>query len=129
MLLSKEDIAEINSQCPSEQGVFTEPIGIPNEIKEPVIYMRWETGGVSGGSCWESSNPQPYSNRESKPKFTVLDLVLKKIKPDLTYLEFREVEELVKSSEYTDWEYYGNHTNYEVDFIILSDLYKILRML
>lgn len=129
MLLSKEDITEINSQCPSQQGIFTEPIGIPDKIKEPVIYMRWETGGVSGGSCWESSNPQPYHNTEPKPKFKVLDLVLKKLKPDLTFLEFREVEELVKSSEKTEWKYYGNCTEYGIEFIILSDLYKTLRML
>ena len=49
MELTKEQIEHINKEAPmdwqtNEQGVFTEPSGIPNDVKEPVIYMRWETG-------------------------------------------------------------------------------------
>jgi hypothetical protein len=58
-----------------------------------------------------------------------LDIVLKKIKPDLTYLEYRELEELIKTNEETDREYYGNSTDYKIEYIILSDLYKTLKLL
>ena len=103
MRLSEEDIKEINKEAPNEwqeneQGIFTEPYGIPAHIKEPVIYMRFTTGGVSGGSCWDSSNPQSYTNDNQKPKFKVLDLVLSKLKPDITFLPFREIEDLLKTN-------------------------------
>jgi len=130
MELTKSDIEEINNECPSEQGVFVEPNGIPNSIKEPVVYMRWETGGVRGGGYHSDSNPRPYKNDEPKPKFKALDLVLKKLKPTITYLEFREIEGLIQSSETDDYgDYYGNKTDYAVEFIILSDLLKALKLL
>ncbi len=125
MLLDKEDIKEINAICPYGQGVFSEPNGIPIDIKEPVIYSRYEIGGWRGGSCW-GNTPKPYTVDE-KPKFKVLDLVLKKIKPDLTYLEFRELEELIQTNEKTDRQYYANYTYYKIQNIILSYLYKTLK--
>lgn len=120
--MTKEQIEKINKECPYEQGIFVEPYGIPVHIKEPVVYMRCETGGVSGGSCWDSSNPQPYTSDEPKPKFKVLDLVLRELKPDLTYLQFREIEDLVHTNEETEYEYYGNSTDYRIEYIILSEL-------
>lgn len=129
MELTKEDIEAINNECPSNQGIFNEPYGIPNNIKELVVYMRWETGGVSGGSCWDSSNPRPYTTDEPKPKFKALDLVLKRLKPDLTFLQFREIEELIKSSENTEWECYGNCTDWAVEFIVLRELIQKLEFL
>lgn len=127
MLLDEVDIKEINSTCPSGQGIFSEPNGIPIDIKEPVIYSRYEIGGYRGGSCW-GSIAKPYIVDE-KPKFKVLDMVLKKIKPDLTYLEFRELEDLIQTNEDSDREYYGNSTDYKIEYIILSDLYKTLKLL
>lgn len=126
MRLTDKDIAEINSQVDQcNEGIFIQPNDIPIHIKEHVIYTRWETGGVSGGSCWSSSNPQSYENKD-KPKFSVLDLVLKKIQPEITYLKYKEVEKLIKVESRTKHEYYGNCTDYEVEYIILSELYKLL---
>ena len=132
MELSKEQIEKINELSPmkwqeNEQGIFKEPYGIPNHIKEPVIYMRWHTGGVSGGSCWDGSNPQPYTTEASKPKFECIDLVLKELMPNISFLQFREIEKLIQSSTYTDWEYYGNSTDFEIEFIVLSDLISKLK--
>ena len=127
MELSKEQIAKINKLSPmqwqgNKQGIFTEPYGIPNHIKEPVIYMRWETGGTSGGSCWENSNPQHYKSEKGKPKFECVDLVLKELMPNISFLQFREIEKLIQSSQKTDCEYYGNSTDFEIEFIVLSEL-------
>jgi len=130
MELTKEQIENINKEAPmdwqtNEQGVFAEPNGIPNEVKEPVIYMRWETGGVSGGSCWDSSNPQPYTT-DGEPSFKVLDLVLKELCPDISYLMFKGIEELINDSETSDWEYYGNCTDFSIKYIVLSELITYL---
>lgn len=125
MQLSPADIKEINDACPSEQGVFKEPYGIPVSIKQHVVYMRWTTGGVDGGSCWGTEHYN--KNSEPKPKFKVLDLVLKKLKPDISFLQFREIEELVQTDGYDNDEYYGNSTEYSVEYIILSELISKLK--
>jgi len=129
MKLTQKDIQEINSKVKDSwnEGIFTEPNYIPVHIKEPVIYMRWESGGYSGGSCWDDSDPQPYESE--KPKFTVLDLVLKKLKPDISYLDYKEIEKLIHDNQETEYEYYGNSIDWSVEYIILSDLYKLLEKL
>ncbi len=126
MELTKSDIEEINKLCPdSEQGIYTEPYGIPVHIKEPVIYMRYEVGGVGGGSCWNDSNSEPYT-KDERPSFKVLDLTLKRLCPNLTFLQFREVEELIHTNEESDYEYYGNSTDYEIKYVIISEIINLL---
>ncbi len=129
--LTEEQIEKINNLSPmdwqvNEQGVFTEPYGIPVHIKEPVIYCRYGTGGVSGGSCWDSSNPQPYHLEEPKDKMKVLDLVLTELCPNISYLQYKKVEKLIQETWKTEYEYYGNSTDFDIQYIVLSDLYKLL---
>jgi len=131
--MTKEEIAELNAEFLKkyntyDQGVYVEPYGIPTNIKEPVVYMRWSPGGVSGGSCWDSSNPQDYTN-DDKPEFLILDFILKKLKPNITYLDYKELDKLVKKSSETQWEYYGNCTKWDITFIELSKLEKFLNHL
>ena len=114
----------------NEQGVFKEPYGIPHSIKEPVIYMRWKTGGMTGGSYSENSHLESYTCDGLEPKFKVLDLVLEELKPNLTFLQFREVEDLVHTQDWSDREdYYGNCTDYKIEYVILSELIKYLETL
>jgi hypothetical protein len=132
MELTKEQIEKINAAAPmewqtNEQGVFTEPYGISNHIKEPVIYMRWHVGGLQGGSCWDDSDPRPYTVNTPKPEFTVLDLVLRELMPNITLLQFRKVLRLVEGTHKTDYEYYGNCTEYEIEYIVLSKLIEKLK--
>jgi hypothetical protein len=132
MELTKEQIEKINKLAPNEwqtneQGIFTEPFGIPDTIKEPVLYMRYHTGGVSGGSCWESSNPQPYITDNPKPKFEVLDLVLKELMLNISFFQFREIEKLIHTNSHSEYEYYGNSTDFNIEYIILSDLINALK--
>lgn len=132
--LTPEDIEQINKNCPSEweidsQGIFVEPYGVPEKYRgQQLVYMRWSPGGISGGSCREDSDPQPYSNSNSKPSFTCLDMVLRVIYPEISYLEYKEIESKIINSEETDYEYYGNCTEYEMIFIPLETIYKILKM-
>jgi len=131
MELTKEQIVKINNHSPkewqsNEQGVFVQPYGIPIHIKEPVIYMRWETGGTSGGSCWNDSKPERYNTGNPKPKFEVLDLVLKELMPNISFLQFREIENLIHKNSETDYEYYGNCTDFDIEYIILSELINAL---
>ncbi len=126
MQLTEEQIKEINKKCPYNQGIFFEPYGIPLGIKEKVIYTRYETGGYSGGSCWDDSDPQPYYSNPPEDKFKVLDLVLEILKPGISYLDYKKIDSIIHDNSETEYEYYGNSTNWHIDYIKLSDLYKLL---
>jgi hypothetical protein len=125
MELSKTQIESINVNCPSDQGVFSEPNGIPYGVKGLVVYMRWEKGGMRGG-CYGGDTAERYTSTERKPRFAALDLVLKELKPDITFLQFRELDDLIQNNHDTDLEYYGNSTDYEIEYILLSDLIEAL---
>lgn len=118
-------IKEINDECPDDQGIFSEPYGIPNSVKELVVYCRYETGGYSGGSCWEEDTER-YSVEEPKDAMKVLEILLEKIAPKITYLQFRKIEAMVQDSDETKWEYYGNSTDYRIQYIVLAELEKFL---
>jgi hypothetical protein len=129
MELTKDQIKKINGECPYDQGVFVEPYGVPVHIKEPVIYCRYSTGGYSGGSCWDDSDPQPYSEPVPKDRMKVLELVLKELKPNISYLDFKMISGLVEDNSSTEYEYYGNSTDWVIEYIKLSDLYAALEKL
>jgi hypothetical protein len=125
-MLTQEQIDKINSQCPYEQGIFIQPYGIPTDIKELVVYGRYETGGITGGSCWGTERHY-YTEDAPKDRMKVLDLVLKELKPNITFLEYREISELIHdNSERDEGDYYGNCKDWKIEYIILSELYNLL---
>lgn len=124
--MTKEEITEINSKCPEDQGIFFQPSMIPVHIKEHVIYCRYKTGGYSGGNCWNANEAKYYSEDPPEDRFKVLDLVLEKLKPNITYLQYKKIESMVHNNEETEYEYYGNSTEWKVEYIILSELEAFL---
>jgi hypothetical protein len=124
--LTEEDIVEINNSKGIDHwlsGIFKEPFGVPNEEKRLLVYSRYETGGYSCGNCWGDS-AEPYVNEKPDNHFKVLDLVLEKIAPTITYLEYKKITELIHSNTQTDWEYYGNSTDWAIEYIVLEELYE-----
>lgn len=98
-----------------------------NDIYLNFIWMVHETGGVRGGSCWDSSDPHEYINNEEMPEFVAFDAVLTKLVPNLPYLHYKVIcSQFVKELDYVDNEYYGNHTDYEIKYVSLCDLYNYL---
>ena len=127
MELSKELIDKINKECPSDQGIFKEPYGIPVHIKEPVVYLRYETGGWSGGGYMDECVASPYEVNKI-PNFEVLDILLNEIYPNISYLDYKKISKIIHTNEETENEYYGNSTDYHIDYIILSELLKLLEL-
>lgn len=127
MELTKEQVEEINRECPYGQGVFREPFGIPNDIKGLVVYTKWESGG-RGGSCWDDEDTvnEEYTSDRPEDAFVVLDKVLKILKPDISYLDFKKIEALKNSNEETDYGYYGDYTEDTIEWIELEDLIEAL---
>jgi hypothetical protein len=91
-----------------------------------VIYVKYETGGVNGGSCWENSNPTSYSVGKVDDDFTDLVNCLEEVAPQVTMLQFRKIEKLISYVEDTYYEYYGNCVYYRIDYIKLGELWDIL---
>ncbi|MFT5450549.1 MAG: hypothetical protein ACI9N9_000026 [Enterobacterales bacterium] len=127
MNLTKEQVKEINKECPYGQGVFMEPFGIPNHIKELVVYTKWESGS-RGGSCWDDEDTVNEDLEHDRPSdsFVVLDKVLKVLKPDISYLDFKMIEPLKHSNVDTNYGYYGDYSTDTIEWIVLSDLIELL---
>ncbi len=125
MQLTDEQIKKINDACPYNQGIFKEPYGIPVHIKELVIYGRHEIGGVKGGG-WRGNDREDYTLEEPKDRMRVLELVLEVLKPNITLLQYKRVERLLQNNFDTEREYYGNSTDWKIEYIILSELYNEL---
>lgn len=126
MELTEEKILEINKKCDYDQGVFFQPYGVPVKYSEKCVYIRIETGGYSGGSCWDDSDPQRYENDTREVKWNALDLVLSELAPNLSYNDYRGLEELIQTNEETEHEYYGNSTDWFIKYIPLSKLIHYL---
>lgn len=129
MELAQSQIEAINKKCPENQGIFKEPYGIPVHIKEQVIYSRYEIGGVHGGNCHDESVNESYVVPPPKDRMKVLEFALKELRPQISFLEYRMIEGLIHDNEETEYEYYGNSTDWKIEYIKLSDLYGALAKL
>lgn len=92
-----------------------------------ILQVQWETGGWSGGNCWGGS-AEPYSSREEPAELTELDNILEKFKPDLSYIQYRNLtNSLMETNSRTQHEYYGNCTDYSYKQIDLQKLYDYMK--
>lgn len=113
------------------QGKPIDLTGIAKQFREkPYLFVKYETGGVAGGSCWDSSDPQPYSIDEEdlEDDFDVLDEFLTENAPNLTFLQYREtVKQFIHTDSYSENEYYGNCTDFGVKYVVLTELIPHLK--
>ena len=120
-----EQINKINAACPYDQGIFREPYGVDKE-KDYCIYAKWNSGGYTGGSCWDDNEPYFYEG-ESEPNFIALDLVIKELCPNISYFQHKDIERLIKTGSDTDYQYYGNSDDYSFKWIVLKDLENYIK--
>lgn len=108
-----------------EQGIFVQPNHIPVSIKEPVVYMRWNSHGRTGGSCWNDNPSYPYTN--DVPNFEALTAVCIYLYPEITGQQLVMINSLVTEDDGGyDLEYYGNGTDYTVKYILLSKVEELI---
>lgn len=126
MELTQSQIEKINKSCSNwNQGIYFQPNGVPFKVKELVIYTRYENGGYSGGDCY-GGNAIFYDSEPPVDKFKVLDLFLAELMPNITYIQFKQIDALIHSELESQNEYYGNSSDYKVEYIVLSELYNLL---
>lgn len=123
--MTQEEIKHLNDSGKYDtwnQGIFIQPNHIPIAIKDPVVYMRWDSWGYSGGNCW-GDEPEEYENDE--PEFDVLYEVCKYLNPNISQNEINMIHALsVVDDGGEDDEYYGNATYYKVRYVPLSVVEK-----
>lgn len=89
-----------------------------------ILCKKWISGGKEGGNCWgnkpESRDPDP------EPEFKALTNILIHFAPALTFLQYKQIEELLKYDSKSEYEYYGNYAYYDIKYIKLEDLYNLL---
>ena len=105
------------------------------------IKVKCNTGGVSGGSCWDESETQPYETGyditfEDFKEFLghILRMIYWYASDDDHYHNVNKIlsklesdrNGYVKENTYTNYEYYGNYDEYKVIYITLWDLYVFL---
>lgn len=90
------------------------------------IYIEWSTGGAFGGTCWGGKPEDNISPGEDEPEFLSLDSILTHFCPEITFLKYKQFQNLIKTLEYTENEYYGNYTNKKIKYIVVKDLYDKL---
>jgi hypothetical protein len=82
---------------------------------------------MSGGNCWDDTEPTYHSYDNKPEELTDLDKLLGEIRPQTSFLEYHALtNELVKHGTRSEGEYYGNSTDYAHVYIIIEDLYNYL---
>lgn len=89
-----------------------------------VIYISTMTGGTAGGNCW--SDGGHYGIDGEQEDWTSFDNLLTKFCPNISFLLYRKIVSLFNSVDYTEREYYGNYTNYNVKYLKIKALWDIL---
>lgn len=84
------------------------------------INIEIETGGHSGGNCWDDSDPLPYSRdyTDNVAESFVEPMLAEILDDDTNYIKFIKIKKAVLNvldrQEESRYEYYGNSTNYIV---------------
>lgn len=93
------------------------------------VVMFTETGGASGGSCWDTEDDEGatrYHVDNPERREEILDDILVDISSTLTFLDYRKIEKMIREEVVEDYEYYGNYTSYLKESISLRDIWSVI---
>ena len=93
----------------------------------PALTAIWCIEGAMGGSCWGGEPKDALIDPEPEPEFEDLDDLLLKIAPNISFLQYKKLCNSVKKEHYRSHEYYGNYSDNMIKYILLEDLYDILK--
>lgn len=100
------------------------------KTKQPhMIMIKWMTGGINGGSCWDDGTSDTHyaMDGEPEPEFYELDKIFEAYWVDIPFLKYKEFcRNNVKFETDSVNEYYGNSSNYGIKTVYLQDLYNFL---
>lgn len=92
--------------------------------KDELIFSTYiNAGGLSG--AWPDEPPEPYTSHEEQD-FSDLKNYLKKLKINLTDLQFKNLISKFHEGEYSERDYYGNRDDYKVSYLSAKEIYDYL---
>ena len=95
-------------------------------VGKETISIYWRTGG-STGKYWGGGESRSVSG-EPEPEFDEFDEILAKVWPEISFILYKKlVRDVVKVSERTDSDYYGNHSDYSTKTVSLFELFEALQ--
>ncbi len=101
--------------------------------RESVLVQFWETGGASGGSCWDDEDhyAEEYTTDNVAPlTFADLDTIIEAVCSDkITIPQYNHLKsELITEGDEMDdsGDWYGNYTTYGYQLIKVRALYDEL---
>ena len=92
-------------------------------IGNDTFYSEISTGGMTGGNCWDNTEAYSYTS-ENKHEWDELDGFLETL--TVSFMVYKRIMKRVRTDSTYQNEYYGNSTNYEINFIHLEDIYAEL---
>lgn len=95
-----------------------------NKKDNPVIFWIENCSGAEGGN-WRGGKPKGYTHNIGF-NYKELKDFLRVYYPNLTLTKYWEIEKLIQTDEYTEYEYYGNYSDYIIKYIELKKLYELL---
>ena len=120
------------------------PLGLNNSIdwckRNSFLWAEVNTGGASGGSCWdtgEDDGAMPYDGKS----LDLNDFIYSYLQPILENILANQASiktakelcdilyhkpDIIKEDSRCNHEYYGNYDDYECYYITLEDLFKFL---
>lgn len=116
----------IREKLPPEQQPTPRSRRMREYTKE--LHIEWLTGGMRGGNCW-GGEPQRIESWEldNEPDFESLDEVLEHFAPQITFMEYKRLNQVVVEEDSRfEPDYYGNSSEYTIKKVELKKLYKWL---
>ncbi len=130
-----EAVQKTDTYCLSAEHLIHRGVNIPEDLSAPINFALVEeliVGGYSGGNCWNDNKPTEFSYSENynavrKTFNEGLDSILMYLCYNITHFQAMEISsKLVHEFTWTEYEYYGNSSNYMGYYLILSELYEAL---
>ena len=95
------------------------------ESKDLYLVQQIEVGGSSGGNCWGGESSRYINTEDLNKNFTDFEEALILLCPELTFANFLALrkDNIVKTQEHTEQEYYGDSTDFLYRYVSLKELY------
>lgn len=104
---------------------------IEKELNKKIfpVFKKWIVGGQEGGSCWNNDNHYSISADPEPEDPIVFIEIIETVCPKLTFLQFKKLEHksLWDVRNKTDYEYYGNSTDYMIKTLNTQNLFDGLK--
>lgn len=123
--MNKEEFIKF---CKKKFPRISTPRQLQNIGLEESVWTEEATGGIRGGSCWDTGefgDPHYAYTREYDDSGVGPDLIslVEELVPDLPAVAFFKLQSGVKTDTYSEYEYYGNSTDYKVWYISFEDVW------